>query len=106
MDGLGLLVGGQLLARDVLHRAVGVLALAVAHDDRHLGQPERAGGRDAVKAGDQLEGVAVAAHDDRDEHALQRDRPGQRVHVRVVERADVVGHADLRRARPAARRPG
>ena len=36
--GLGLLVRVELLARDVLHRAVGVLGLGVADDDRHLGQ--------------------------------------------------------------------
>jgi hypothetical protein len=60
----------ELLARDVLHRAVGVLGLGVADDDRHLGQPERARGRDPVEAGNQVEALAVAAHDDRDEHAL------------------------------------
>ena len=39
-DGLGLLVGVELLARDVLHRAVGVLGLGVADDDRHLSQSQ------------------------------------------------------------------
>jgi hypothetical protein len=47
------------------------------------------------KTGDQLEDLAVAANDDRDEHALQRDRPGKRFDVRLVERAHVLGHADL-----------
>jgi hypothetical protein len=72
----------------------GVLGLDVVDHDRHLGQAERLGGRDAVKAGDELEAVAVLADDDRDEHALQLDRPRERLHVRVVERADVVGDAD------------
>jgi hypothetical protein len=85
----------ELLARDVLHRAVGVLGLGVADDDRHLGQPERPRSRDPMEARDELEGLAVAAHDDRDEHALQRDRSGQRLDVRLVERAHVVRDADL-----------
>ena len=48
-----------------------------------------------VEAGDELEAVSPsAAHDERDEHALQRDRPGERLDVRLVERAHVVGDAD------------
>ena len=62
---------------------------------RHLGQAERPRGRDPMEAGDQLEPVPVAADDDRDEHALQRDRSGERFDVRLVERAHVLGHADL-----------
>ena len=95
VDRLGLLVGVQLLARDVLDRAVGVLGLGVAHDDRHVGQAERPRGGDPVKAGDELEAVAVVADDDRDEHALQLDRAGERLDVLGVERADVLGDADL-----------
>jgi len=34
----------------------------LAHDDQHLGQTERIGGRDAVKARNELEPVAVVAH--------------------------------------------
>ena len=95
-DGLGLLVGVQLLARDVLDGAVGVLGHCVAHDDRHLGQVERAGGRDAMEASDELEPVAgVVADDDRDEDALQLDRAGERLYVLGVERANVLGHADV-----------
>ena len=60
-DRLGLLVGVELLARDVLDRAVGVLGLDVADDDRHVGQAERAGGGDAVKAGDELEAVSPSS---------------------------------------------
>jgi hypothetical protein len=40
--------------------------------------------RDPMETGDELETVAVAAHDDRDEHALQRDRSGERFDVRLV----------------------
>ena len=94
-DGLGLLVGVELLARDVLDGAVGVLGLRVADDDRHRGQAERPGGRDAVEAGDQLEAVAVVADDDRDEHALKSDRAGECLDVLGVEVADVVGDADV-----------
>jgi hypothetical protein len=93
-DGLGLLVRVQLLARDVLHRAVGVLGRGVADDERHLGQAERPRRGDPVKARDELEAVALAAHDDRDEHALKLDRPGQRLDVRLIDRAHVVRHAD------------
>ena len=93
-DGLGLLVGVELLARDVLDRAVGLLRVGVAHDDRHLGQAERPRGGDAVKAGDQLEPVASLAHDERHEHPLQLDRAGERLDVRLVERAHVLRHAD------------
>jgi len=39
-DGLGLLVGTELLARDVLDRAVGILGHGVPHDDRDVGQAE------------------------------------------------------------------
>ena len=70
-------------------------SLDVAHDDRHVGQPERLGGGDPVKAGDELEPVGVLAHHERDEDALQRDRSGQRLNVLVVEGAHVLGHADL-----------
>ena len=48
-----------------------------------------------MKAGDELETVAVAAHDDGDEHALERDRAGERLDVLVVEVADVLGDADI-----------
>ena len=47
-----------------------------------------------MKAGDELEGVTRLADDERHEHPLQRDRAGERLHVRVVEHADVLGHAD------------
>src|SRR5215207_9964053 len=67
----------------------------VAHDDWHLCQAEGAGGGDPVEAGDELERVAVVAHDDGDENALELDRAGERLDVRIVERADVVGDADL-----------
>src|SRR5829696_3345707 len=53
--------GVELLARNVLDRAVGILGLGVAHHDRHIGQTERAGGGDPVKTGDELEAVAVIA---------------------------------------------
>jgi len=73
---------------------IGLLRAGLADDHRHLGQAQRTGGRQPVKAGHELERVIVGPHDERDEHALQRDRPGQRLHVRLVERAHVVGHAD------------
>jgi hypothetical protein len=38
--GLGLLVGVELLARDVRDGTVGVFRLGVADHDRHVGQPE------------------------------------------------------------------
>jgi hypothetical protein len=60
--GHGLVGRRELLARDVLHRAVGVLGPHLAHDDPHLGHTERIGGRDAVKASNELEPVAVVAH--------------------------------------------
>ena len=94
LDRTGLLVGVQLLARNVLDRAVGVLGLGIAHDVGHVGEAELARRCDAVKAGDELEVVAVGTQDDGDEQALQRDRAGERVDVRGVEVADVVGHAD------------
>jgi SAM-dependent methyltransferase len=48
-----------------------------------------------MKAGDELEPVvAVVAHDGRDKDALQLDRVGERLHVRVVERPHVLGNAD------------
>ena len=88
-------VGVELLARDVLDRAVGVLGLGLAQHDRHLGEVEAARGGDAVKAGDELEAVVGGAHEDRDEQSLERDRSGERAHVLWVEFADVVGHSDL-----------
>ena len=48
---LGLLVRVQLLARDVLHRPVGVLGVCVADHHRHLGQRQRASGREPMEAG-------------------------------------------------------
>jgi hypothetical protein len=52
-------------------------------------------GSDAVKAGNQLErAVGVVADDERDEDAMQLDRAGERLHVRLVELADVLRHAD------------
>jgi hypothetical protein len=98
----GLLVRVQLLARDVLNRPVGLLCVHVADHHRHLGQLQRASGREPMEAGHKLEGLAVGSDDERDEHALQRDRPGQRPrdrpgqrpHVRLVERAHVVGDAN------------
>jgi hypothetical protein len=70
LDRARLLVGVQLLARDVLDGAVGVLGQGVAYDGRDDVEGEGASGGDAVEAGDELESVAVVAHDDRDEHAL------------------------------------
>ena len=108
VDGLGLLVGAELLARDVLDRAVSVLGLGVADDDRDVGQPERPGGGDPVKAGDELEAVAVAvgADDQRDKDALQRDRAGERLDMCVVERAHVPGNTNLGDGDPAPSRIG
>ena len=95
VDRLGLLVGVELLARDVLDRAVGVLAVDIADHDWQLAQAEFAGRGDAVKASDQFVAVRGAAHDDGDEHALQADRAGERADVHQVELAHVVGHVDL-----------
>ena len=39
--------------------------------------------------------VAVLADDDRDEHPLDLDAAGERLDVLGVERADILGHADL-----------
>jgi hypothetical protein len=47
-----------------------------------------------VKARDELEAAAVVADDERDEHALQLDRAGESLHVRVVERPNVLRHAN------------
>jgi hypothetical protein len=95
-DGLGLLVGVQLLARDVLDGAVGVLGHGTAHDDRHLRQIKRARSGDAVKASGEFKPVAVVvADDDRDDDALELDRAGERLDVLGVEVADVVGDADV-----------
>jgi hypothetical protein len=62
------LASSELLARDVLDRAVGILGLGVAHLDWHISQTQRASGGDPVKAGDELEAAALVANDDRDEH--------------------------------------
>ena len=48
-----------------------------------------------MEASDELEAVAVVADDDRHEHALQLDRAGERLDVLGIERADVLGDADL-----------
>ena len=43
---------------------------------------------------DEIEAVAVVADDERDEDALQLDEAGKCLHVRVVERRDVLWDAD------------
>jgi hypothetical protein len=55
-----------------------------------------------MEAGDELEPFVVAADHDRDEHALQLDRAGERLYVLGIEVADVVGDAD---SPSATRRP-
>jgi hypothetical protein len=94
-DRARLLEGIQLLARDVLDRPIRVLGVDVAHDDRHVGEPERLRRGDPVKARDELEAVVPVADDNRHEHPLQRDRAGQRLDVLGIEVADVLRDADL-----------
>ena len=97
-DGDGLLVGRERLSDDVLASPVRGFGLAVADNDRHLGEAELADGGEPVKAGDEQPAVGlvgVGSDDERDEDALQRDRPGERLNVLGVELAHVLGHADL-----------
>src|SRR4051794_16598253 len=58
-------------------------------------KPRDRAARDPMEARDQLEALVIAADDDRDEHPLKVDRPGQGLDVRLTERADVVRDADL-----------
>lgn len=88
---------GHLAVLDHPHAAPLVIAApnGVAYDDGDDIQAERAGGRDAVEPGDELERLPVVAHDDGDEHALEGDRAGERCDVLGVEVADVVGDANV-----------
>jgi hypothetical protein len=99
-------VGIELLARDVLYGTVGVLGLRLAHDRGDLGEAEAVRSRDAMEAGDELEALLGVAHDDRDEQALQGDRPRERLHVRVVEVADGCRARGSARAARCARLAG
>ena len=70
MDRLGFLVGVQLEPCDVLDGTIRVLAVAVTHNDRHLGEAELACCGDAVKPGDELVALTVGAHDERHDQSL------------------------------------
>jgi hypothetical protein len=74
----------ELLAHDVLRRAVGARALLLAQRDLDLVDAEAAAGRVAVVARDEREAPAVRANDERDDQAAQLDRAGQALDVRLV----------------------
>jgi hypothetical protein len=67
----------------------------VAHDDRHVGQVKQPARGDAVIARDELIAGVDGAHDQRDEHAAQRDRLRKALDMRAVKLAHVVAHADV-----------
>ena len=95
LDGIGLLQRRELLAGDVLRRAVGARALLIAHDNRRVGQVELAARGEAVIAGDELIAATDGSHDEGDEQPAQGDRLREAVDVRLVEPAHVLAQADV-----------
>jgi hypothetical protein len=73
---------------------VGAGAVLRARRDFDRREAELHAGRVPVVAGDQPEAIAARAHGERGDHSARRDRAGQRVDVRRIERADVGADVD------------